>query len=47
MKKQFSLFIAAALLTVSSLMAQTARQMPSPEERTKEAMTKIAAFDLQ
>ena len=46
MKKQFLLFAAATLFSVSSLMAQAARQMPTPEERTKTTMEKINAFNL-
>ncbi|MBS1742709.1 MAG: hypothetical protein JST81_06685 [Bacteroidetes bacterium] len=46
MKKQIFLFVAATFMSITSLMAQEARQMPSPEERTKAAMAKIAAFDL-
>ena len=48
MKKQFSLFIAAMAISISSLMAQApARQMPAPEERTKMTMAKLADFNLK
>ena len=47
MKKQFLLFIAATLLSISSLMAQDAtRQMQTPEEKTKTAMEKMAVLNL-
>ncbi|MFT3909902.1 MAG: hypothetical protein QM737_10785 [Ferruginibacter sp.] len=46
MKKQFLLFAAATLFSVSSLMAQAGRQMSSPEERTKATMEKINQFNL-
>ncbi|MEO7524407.1 MAG: hypothetical protein ABIT58_09955 [Ferruginibacter sp.] len=44
MKKQFLLFVAATLISVSSLMAQVTRQ--SSEERTKATMEKINEFNL-
>ncbi|MEO8769790.1 MAG: hypothetical protein ABI402_06890 [Ferruginibacter sp.] len=48
MKKQFSLFVAAMAISISSLMAQApARQMPTPEERTKVTMEKLADFNLK
>lgn len=47
MKKQFLLFIATAFLGISSLMAQESRQRLTPEEKTKDAMSKMAAFDLK
>ncbi len=48
MKKQFLLFVAAAFLGISSLMAQDAARpaRPTAEERTKETMAKLAKFDL-
>ncbi len=46
MKKQFLLFAAATLFSVSSLMAQAGRQMSTPEERTKSTMEKINSFNL-
>ena len=48
MKKQFSLFVAAMAISISSLMAQApARSMPAPEERTKQTMEKLADFNLK
>jgi hypothetical protein len=49
MKKQFLLFIAAAFISISSLMAQDASRpaRPTPEERTKETMEKLARFDMK
>lgn len=46
MKKQILLFAAAFCISISSLMAQEARQKATPEERTKATMEKLAAFDL-
>lgn len=47
MKKQFLLFVAATLISLSSLMAQdAARARQTPEERTKATMEKLAKFDL-
>ncbi len=47
MKKKFLLIIAAAFISVSSLMAQDKRQMATPEERTKATMEKLAKFDMK
>ncbi|MEO6669077.1 MAG: hypothetical protein ABIN36_06355 [Ferruginibacter sp.] len=48
MKKQFSLFVAAMAISISSLMAQApARTMSTPEERTKQTMEKLADFNLK
>ena len=46
MKKQFLLFIAVMLVSVSSLMAQEQRQRSSAEERTKNIMEKLAVLNL-
>ena len=47
MKKQFLLFVAVALFSFSSSMAQdAARARQSPEERTKATMERMAQFDL-
>ncbi len=48
MKKQFLLFVAAALISISSLMAQEkGRMRQTPEERTKATMSRMDAFDLK
>lgn len=47
MKKQFLLFVAAITISITSLMAQGGRPMPTPEERTKVAMEKLAEFNLK
>ena len=48
MKKQFLLFVAATLISISSLMAQgqPGAQRMSVEERTKSTMEKFAPFNL-
>ena len=46
MKKQFLLFVAAVLISTTSLMAQDARQKHTPEERTKVTMEKLAVLNL-
>ncbi len=48
MKKQFLLFVAATLISISSLMAQEkGRMRQTPEERTKTTMARMEAFDLK
>ena len=46
MKKQFFLFIAATLFSISSLMAQEGRQKLTPEQKTKATMEKLEVFKL-
>ena len=48
MKKQFLLFVAATLISITSLMAQEkGRMSQTPEERTKATMSRMEAFDLK
>jgi len=46
MKKQFFLFAAALVFSVTSLMAQGGMQRQTPEERTKTAIEKMAPLNL-
>ncbi|MFN8248924.1 MAG: hypothetical protein U0T68_08250 [Ferruginibacter sp.] len=46
MKKKIALLFAAAIFSITALMAQDGRQRMTPEERTKMTMEKMATLNL-